>query len=520
MQPMRMETTEASSAAMPLKVGFAVRSSTRPESFGQQWQREIGASRPDLVAQRQSVNNAPSNTAAQTGSHNEPYTDRACALQSEAPAVQAAAEKMPKNTEQEPALGLDASVAPGPVPNITSMTKVQVDEEASGETNGSFLSASAGTARQAKATRPVQTSASAATIKGPKSQFETRPIDAGEAAAVASPVASIDTTANQVEATQRLAVEVPEATSTASTQMQIIKCDRSSMAAEIGGNAVPRPLATANKDVAAHAAKQTAESQPPESGAKTGAAQAAAAPGTSAFAGNQASDAGRTPAVGIHLNPAGAIPIAGEASAPGHTPASASRPEAPLTQPSSVAAYGAKGPQILSSGPAQLDIGVLDGTHGWLRIRAEMGGAGAVSASLTASASAHDSLRAALPEMARYLQSESVAVSTIAVHRAPEPASRASSATAERQPNGGAERDDPNRGEQRNDPGSTKKSSPAASGNGAVAASSSGGYSIGRYVSETASSDCITGLARGASQFAGPFGLPLTTTGGWLNVSA
>jgi hypothetical protein len=79
-----------------------------------------------------------------------------------------------------------------------------------------------------------------------------------------------------------------------------------------------------------------------------------------------------------------------------------------------------KSPQILASGPAQLDVGVFDGTHGWLRIRAELDAAGAVNASLTASESVHAALRAALPELANYLGSETIRVNTIALHRFPE----------------------------------------------------------------------------------------------------
>jgi hypothetical protein len=59
----------------------------------------------------------------------------------------------------------------------------------------------------------------------------------------------------------------------------------------------------------------------------------------------------------------------------------------------------------MAAGPGRLDVGVFDGTHGWLRIHAELGAGGAVNASLTASASAHEALRAAVPEMARYLES-------------------------------------------------------------------------------------------------------------------
>jgi hypothetical protein len=78
--------------------------------------------------------------------------------------------------------------------------------------------------------------------------------------------------------------------------------------------------------------------------------------------------------------------------------------------------------QILSAGPTQLEVGVMDGTHGWLQIRAELGAGGAISTSLTGSAAAHAPLQQSVPEMTSYLASESVSVSAIAVHKASETA--------------------------------------------------------------------------------------------------
>ncbi len=112
-----------------------------------------------------------------------------------------------------------------------------------------------------------------------------------------------------------------------------------------------------------------------------------------------------------------------------HTPTQAARPltnfvSPPLIMPSALvnhatSAHGAamSDQWLVASGPMHLDVGVFDGTHGWLRVRAELNPAGAVYASLTANASAHVSLKSALPEMANYLISEAVGVSKIAVHR-------------------------------------------------------------------------------------------------------
>jgi hypothetical protein len=79
---------------------------------------------------------------------------------------------------------------------------------------------------------------------------------------------------------------------------------------------------------------------------------------------------------------------------------------------------GAQGPQLIAAGPTRLEVGTLDGTHGWVQVRAELGTGGDVRASLTGSAAAHEALRAAVPGLAGFLQTEAVSVSGIAVHRA------------------------------------------------------------------------------------------------------
>jgi hypothetical protein len=75
---------------------------------------------------------------------------------------------------------------------------------------------------------------------------------------------------------------------------------------------------------------------------------------------------------------------------------------------------------VLAGGPGQLEVGVLDGTHGWLKIRAELGTDGSVNALLTSNATAHEGLRETVPALSGYLVSESVNIGKIAVHRAPE----------------------------------------------------------------------------------------------------
>jgi hypothetical protein len=65
-------------------------------------------------------------------------------------------------------------------------------------------------------------------------------------------------------------------------------------------------------------------------------------------------------------------------------------------------------------------VSILDDTHGWLKVRAEMNG-GEVTTSLTVSSPAHDALRSTLPEIAAYLHSEGVGVTRIDLHRSSNP---------------------------------------------------------------------------------------------------
>jgi hypothetical protein len=161
--------------------------------------------------------------------------------------------------------------------------------------------------------------------------------------------------------------------------------------------------------------------------------------------------------------------------------------------------------QTSQSGPPKLDVGVFDGTHGWLRIRAELDSHGQVTASLTAASSvAHDSLRATVPEMTSYLASESVTVSRIAVHRISE-GSTAIAAQAEGHAGGGTAEQSRHESEMANGGDGARRSALAAD----------------REQSDPAAAlkDWLDGLSRVAS----PLGLGLgfgRNSGGWVNVCA
>ncbi|HZY60980.1 MAG TPA: hypothetical protein VFE38_00545 [Edaphobacter sp.] len=75
-------------------------------------------------------------------------------------------------------------------------------------------------------------------------------------------------------------------------------------------------------------------------------------------------------------------------------------------------------PRTIVATPTVLEVGVANGTHGWLKIRAEMTDAGTVNASLaTASTSGQEILHHELPSLTAYLHNERVAVNTIVVQQ-------------------------------------------------------------------------------------------------------
>ena len=72
---------------------------------------------------------------------------------------------------------------------------------------------------------------------------------------------------------------------------------------------------------------------------------------------------------------------------------------------------------MLTATPTSLEIGVPNGTHGWLKVRAEMTDGGVVNASVSAASSVgQEMLHRELPALNAYLQEEKVAVNAVVVH--------------------------------------------------------------------------------------------------------
>ncbi|QNI35270.1 hypothetical protein [Edaphobacter albus] len=73
--------------------------------------------------------------------------------------------------------------------------------------------------------------------------------------------------------------------------------------------------------------------------------------------------------------------------------------------------------RTLAVTPTSIEVGIPGGSHGWLKVRAEMTTDGAIQASMSPSSSNHaDELRRELPSLTMYLQQEQVPVSSLAVH--------------------------------------------------------------------------------------------------------
>jgi hypothetical protein len=76
-------------------------------------------------------------------------------------------------------------------------------------------------------------------------------------------------------------------------------------------------------------------------------------------------------------------------------------------------------PRMVTATPTALEVGIPNGTHGWLKVRAEMADGGGINASVSAaSSSGQEMLHRELPSLTAYLQQEKVAVNTVVVHTA------------------------------------------------------------------------------------------------------
>lgn len=79
--------------------------------------------------------------------------------------------------------------------------------------------------------------------------------------------------------------------------------------------------------------------------------------------------------------------------------------------------YTADEHKTLTASSTTLEVGVPNGTHGWLKVRAELADDGGVHASVTSNSSeGTEMLRRELPSLTNYLHQEQVPVSSVVIH--------------------------------------------------------------------------------------------------------
>ena len=152
-------------------------------------------------------------------------------------------------------------------------------------------------------------------------------------------------------------------------------------------------------------------------------------------------------------------------------------------------------PRTLAATSTSLEVGVQNGMHGWLKIRAEMTDSGVVNASVsTASVAGQELLHRELPALTAYLAEEKVAVNAVVV-QAPLAAADDARGSSGMDGAGGQASERSNGGDERNqDLGKTVSNDPAEA---------------------TTYQSLLGGVEDGSLQFAG-YG----SGGGWLSVRA
>ena len=89
--------------------------------------------------------------------------------------------------------------------------------------------------------------------------------------------------------------------------------------------------------------------------------------------------------------------------------------ETPRSETQSFAALDRE--RTLTVTPTSIEVGIPGGSHGWLKLRAEMSTDGSIQASMSPSSLSHaDELRRELPSLTMYLHQEQIPVSSLAVH--------------------------------------------------------------------------------------------------------
>ena len=526
---------EAVSAAPPLKVSGASHPSPAPESFCLSWQREIIARAANTLATNARASNANATDAMRRSKASGEVAPGTITRDKESSALTVEI-KSAGNIEQEPlskakgsgalkfapktavdnkATGVDseAGVEAGPeveteVSSPAAFENPSVPLKAASLGMKRDLSSMIGTKEKNAVARSIHgTDEGPAAALGNEATVSATPelmAQMGVGRTVGMPIAT--TSGGHADSEDLQAKDVAgKSCLTEKITSPGMKRDWPSVAGKV---ATARREATAGKETVATSL---------EPGAKPGKGQTIAATCASDSVRGATLEGLQSASTLLQPVSTGMADASFQTLAPGH--ASVQPAGAELRSGAASSAEGAvsTGHPVMAAGLGRLDVGVFDGTHGWLRIRAELGAGGAVNASLTASAPAHEALRAAVPEMASYLQSEAVNVSRIAVHRVAENSSSMSL------PPGGSQQDGDAQGHRgtRDGAGAAQRSSLLENGDASGPASGSVSSATDESAAgATGLSGWIGGLSGAMPWIATAGGYRGGGSGSWLNVSA
>ena len=504
MQAPQITTMETRSAAMPSKMSGSTRTSTLMEGFRLVWHREILAARslsaPALVITKtgpedsaRSKNSLSSLSAAKAGES---------ALDGKAEGSTPAAQNQitPFPTEPNTVVQPDAAVARIPTAHANAgRAATSVTETASSNANAETKKGAM--ANSAEVVNPQVVTFTGVTAAPTRVE-----------GTCSAPTYGVDVLQNQGR----------KNSGSAKTVSPTLKPDRTSECAETVNNTAAKPSLGSVESLPSKPAKLIAKSAIVPSPCQDREAAASSVPSKNETGLTPIPGAAPSTPSGSHLYQQTDSSALAQTIAPNHATSSSARVDLQLFGTNVLDAAGVKSLHFVPSVMlTQLDVGVLDGTHGWLRIRAELGPGGDVIASLTASALAHDSLRATLPEMVKYLGAEAISVTDLSVHRFAASANSTFADAATSQQSGDTRGNDP-RSDATNVHGEDHKHQ-QAQGNSPATRFTLTSTSRNVDYDDLAADRSVEGMQRiscGAIRQTWPFGVLAGTNGSWLSVCA
>ena len=504
MQAPQITIMITSSVATPSKMSVSTRSSTLMEGFSLGWHREILAARSL---------SAPALVIAKTGPEDSALNENSLSLLNAAKAGENASGG--KAEDSTPAAQNQITPLP-PEPNTVVPPDAAIADIPTAHANAGRVATVVTETASSNANAETKKGAMANSAEVVNPQVVTfTDVTAAPTrveGACSAPTYGVDVLQNQGRKNSGLA----------KTVSPTLKPDRTSECAETVNNTAAKPSLGSVESLPSKPAKLIAKSAIVPFPCQDREAAASPVPSKNEIGLTPIPEAAPSTLSGSHLYQQVDSSALTQTITPNHATLSSARVDLQLFETNVLDAAGVKSLHFVPSVmPAQLDVGVLDGTHGWLRIRAELDSGGDVIASLTASALAHDSLRAALPEMVKYLGAEAISVTDLSVHRFAASANNTSSDVATNQQSGDTRGHDP-RGDTTNIDGGDHKHQQAHGDSPATRSTPTNTSGIGDD-DDLAADRSVEGMqriSRAAIRQTWPFGVLAGTNGSWLSVCA